>query len=132
MVRWHGDFTKFFTMLLKTQLKVFSTYRIHSQNLAILIEKEGDTMIKGVNRKVIEVRRPDSLYFERAVLYLRPEVSESGMLAASAEGEAFLSAMPGSMGRSGKNLGAFLLGMLSAGILIGGAVAAWRICSILQ
>lgn len=32
-------------------------------------------MIKGVNKKIIEINDPDSLYFERAVFYLRPNVS---------------------------------------------------------
>lgn len=32
-------------------------------------------MIKGVNKKIIEINNPDSLYFERAVFYLRPNVS---------------------------------------------------------
>ncbi|MCM1132831.1 MAG: hypothetical protein NC340_05105 [Ruminococcus flavefaciens] len=31
-------------------------------------------MVKGVNKKIIEVNNPDSIYFERAVFYLRPEV----------------------------------------------------------
>lgn len=42
-------------------------------------------MIKGVNRKVIEINRPDSAYFERAVLYLRPEVTDAELLAAQTE-----------------------------------------------
>ncbi len=33
-------------------------------------------MIKGVNKKVIEINRPDSAYFERAVLYLKPNVKD--------------------------------------------------------
>ncbi|MDE6424679.1 MAG: hypothetical protein K2K89_00855 [Ruminococcus sp.] len=33
-------------------------------------------MIKGVNKKIIEVNHPESIYFEKAVLYLRPEVRE--------------------------------------------------------
>lgn len=33
-------------------------------------------MIKGVNKKVIEINRPDSVYFERAVLYLKPDVKD--------------------------------------------------------
>ena len=33
-------------------------------------------MLKGVNRKIIEVNRPDSIYFEKAVFYLRPNVRE--------------------------------------------------------
>jgi hypothetical protein len=32
-------------------------------------------MIKGVNKKIIEINNPDSLYFEKAVLYIRPNVS---------------------------------------------------------
>ena len=33
-------------------------------------------MIKGVNKKVIEINHPDSAYFERAVLYLKPDVKD--------------------------------------------------------
>ncbi len=42
-------------------------------------------MIKGVNKKVIEINHPDSVYFERAVLYLRPEVAEVPMQQAEEE-----------------------------------------------
>ena len=35
----------------------------------------GGIMIKGVNKRIVEVNDPDSLYFERAVFYLRPNVS---------------------------------------------------------
>ncbi|MBR1593030.1 MAG: hypothetical protein IJ666_08505 [Ruminococcus sp.] len=31
-------------------------------------------MLKGVNRTIIEVNHTDSIYFEKAVFYLRPEV----------------------------------------------------------
>lgn len=31
-------------------------------------------MIKGVNKQIIEVNNTDSIYFERAVFYLRPSV----------------------------------------------------------
>ena len=32
-------------------------------------------MIKGVNRNIIEVKDPDNIYFEKAVLYVRPNVT---------------------------------------------------------
>lgn len=32
-------------------------------------------MIKGVNKKIIEVNNPDSLFFEKAILYVKPNVS---------------------------------------------------------
>ena len=31
-------------------------------------------MLKGVNKTIIEVNSTDSIYFEKAVFYLRPEV----------------------------------------------------------
>ncbi|MBP3747667.1 MAG: hypothetical protein J6I47_09470 [Ruminococcus sp.] len=33
-------------------------------------------MLKGVNKNIIEVNNPDSIYFEKAVFYLRPHVRE--------------------------------------------------------
>ncbi|MDE5768366.1 MAG: hypothetical protein K2H29_12465 [Oscillospiraceae bacterium] len=42
-------------------------------------------MIKGVNKKVIEINRPDSVYFERAVLYLKPDVTDVPLHAAQME-----------------------------------------------
>ena len=32
-------------------------------------------MLKGVNKRIVEINDPDSLYFERAVFYLRPNFS---------------------------------------------------------
>lgn len=32
-------------------------------------------MIKGVNKKVLEINNPQSLYFEKAVLYLKPNMT---------------------------------------------------------
>ena len=31
-------------------------------------------MIKGVNKQIIEINNPDSIYFDKVVFYLRPEV----------------------------------------------------------
>ena len=36
----------------------------------------GQQIIRGVSRRVIEVERPESVWCERAVLYLRPGTSE--------------------------------------------------------
>lgn len=33
-------------------------------------------MIKGVNKRIVEIQNPDSLYFERAVFYLKPNLPE--------------------------------------------------------
>lgn len=48
------------------------------------------SVIKGVNHRVIEINRPESAYFERAVLYLRPEVSDAVLPAAQLAAEHFL------------------------------------------
>lgn len=34
-------------------------------------------MIKGVNRKVLEINNPQSLYFEKAVLFLKPNMTSA-------------------------------------------------------
>ncbi len=51
-------------------------------------------MIKGVNRRVIEINRPDSEYFERAVLYLRPEVNEVPLHAAQNAAQSYFGGQP--------------------------------------
>lgn len=33
-------------------------------------------MVKGVHKKIIEINHPDSLYFERAVFYLKPGITQ--------------------------------------------------------
>ena len=33
-------------------------------------------MLKGVNKTIIEVNNPDSIYFEKAVFYLRPHIRQ--------------------------------------------------------
>ncbi len=33
-------------------------------------------MVKGVHKKVIEINHPDSLYFDRAVFYLKPGITQ--------------------------------------------------------
>ena len=33
-------------------------------------------MVKGVHKKVIEVHQPDSAYFEKAIFYLRPGITQ--------------------------------------------------------
>ncbi|MGN0654710.1 MAG: hypothetical protein ACI4KD_07325 [Oscillospiraceae bacterium] len=34
-------------------------------------------MLKGVNKRVIEINNPDGEYFERAILFVKPEKSET-------------------------------------------------------
>ena len=46
-------------------------------------------MLKGVSHRIIEVNHPDSLYFERAVFYLRPEADDLPVHAALCETERF-------------------------------------------
>jgi len=71
-------------------------------------------MIKGVNRKVIEINRPDSAYFERAVLYLKPDVAEVPLQAAQAEADGLFETRAVHRSRL-LGWGLFLLGMLTSG-----------------
>lgn len=50
-------------------------------------------MIKGVNKKIIEINAPDSLYFEKAVLYVRPNVAILPEAISQREAQRILSAL---------------------------------------
>ncbi len=48
-------------------------------------------MIKGVSRKIVEVNNPDSLYFEKAVFYLKPSISQLPEKILTKEAECYMS-----------------------------------------
>lgn len=72
-------------------------------------------MLKGVNHKVIEVNHPDSLYFERAVFYLRPEADDLPTHAALRETERYFTARSTRRRLRLHSLLWFLLGMAVTG-----------------
>lgn len=47
-------------------------------------------MIKGVTKKIIEINNPDSIYFEKAVFYLRPNVRELPQEISRAEAQRYI------------------------------------------
>lgn len=50
-------------------------------------------MIKGVNKKVIEINNPRSLYFEKAVMYLKPNLSSVSLKLLRAEAQEMIQSM---------------------------------------
>ena len=80
-------------------------------------------MIKGVNKKVIEINRPDSIYFERAVLYLRPDVSEVPLYAAETETDDYFSDL--------SHLKRGRCGMRSVLLFLTGALSSAGVCLLL-
>ena len=50
-------------------------------------------MIKGVNKRIVEVRLPESEYFERALVFLRSDLPVSDNTPAIAEGDVAAAAM---------------------------------------
>ena len=61
-------------------------------------------MIKGVNRKIVEIKSNDSIYFEKAVFYLRPEVRELPAEISKAEAEKYISSIVPEYGSYRKKL----------------------------
>lgn len=47
-------------------------------------------MIKGVNKRIIEINHPDSLYFEKAIFYLKPNVREIPTVVTEAEVQKYI------------------------------------------
>lgn len=56
-------------------------------------------MIKGVNRKIIEINNTDSIYFEKAVLYIRPQMSDVPNSCLSHEAALYLAEKAGTVSR---------------------------------
>lgn len=48
-------------------------------------------MIKGVNKRIIEINNPQSIYFEKAIFYLKPNVRELPAAVTEREIERFVS-----------------------------------------
>lgn len=48
-------------------------------------------MIKGVNKRIIEINNTESIYFEKAVFYLRPGVRELPAAVSEAEAQKYIS-----------------------------------------
>ena len=56
-------------------------------------------MVKGVQKKIIEVNHPDSLYFERAVFYLKPGVTQLPQQLSRADADACSGSCAGQGGK---------------------------------
>ncbi|MDE5946168.1 MAG: hypothetical protein K2G63_02500 [Oscillospiraceae bacterium] len=69
-------------------------------------------MIKGVNKKIIEINNPESIYFEKAVFYLRPEVMELPQQIAEDEIERYISRL-GISGQRKKQKNYFSVALLT-------------------
>lgn len=82
-------------------------------------------MIKGVNKKVIEINRPDSAYFERAVLYLKPDVTDVPPHVAQMETLDYFDAGQKKR-RSPRDFLVFLSGMAVSGMLCWAVLQFWQ------
>lgn len=71
-------------------------------------------MIKGVNRRVIEINSTESDYFEKAVLYLRPNSDELPPKLLSDEANAYISEITGGRSRKNRLSSAEIAGISSA------------------
>lgn len=61
-------------------------------------------MLKGVNKRIVEINDPESIYFERAVFYLRPNITVIPDMVSHLEAERLYTKASGSSqeGRSRK------------------------------
>ncbi len=71
-------------------------------------------MIKGVNRRVIEINSAESDYFEKAVLYLRPGSDELPPKLLNDEANAYIARITGAKGRRKMLSPAEIAGLSSA------------------
>lgn len=71
-------------------------------------------MIKGVNRRVIEINSTQSDYFEKAVLYLRPGSVDLPQKQLSDEANAYIAEITGGRSRRNRLSAAEIAGISSA------------------
>lgn len=83
-------------------------------------------MIKGVNRKVLEINNPQSIYFEKAVLYLKPNMKSVPEKLMKREAYNLINSMGPKSGMRSVFLKIFLVSVMSA------LVAAGLFCFIVQ
>lgn len=80
-------------------------------------------MIKGVNKRIIEINNTESIYFEKAVFYLRPGVRELPAAVSEAEAQKYINRIgleSYSCRRSGRLKRAVIFGLLA--VLVAAAV----------
>ena len=76
-------------------------------------------MVKGVNKSIIEINNPDSLYFEKAVLYVRPNVTVFPEALKRMETERFLKRLlPPAQSKKNKRKKAFIAVILLVSLII--------------
>lgn len=83
-------------------------------------------MIKGVNKKVLEINNPQSIYFEKAVLYLKPNMKSVPEKLMKREAYNLINSMGPKSGMKSVFLKIFLVSVMSA------LIAAGLFCFIVQ
>ena len=89
-------------------------------------------MINGVSRKVVEINNPESIYFEKAIFYLRPHMSDIPEKLLSKEAENYMSeisASPETDNSKFRTSFSFVCIILSVLVLISGiiySILTWR------
>ena len=83
-------------------------------------------MLKGVNRVAIEVSEPESVYFERAIFFVKPQYAACSELKLDKKAQTLLKESDYKPGFTKKDRSKKLLGLVKMGVsaLIGGAVTA--------
>ena len=71
-------------------------------------------MLKGVNKRIVEVNDTSSIYFERAVFYLRPEAALIPDLMSQKEAERLYSAVIPHNSTQRRSMGKLILVIMAA------------------
>jgi hypothetical protein len=88
-------------------------------------------MIKGVNKKIVEINNPKSLYFDKAILYVKPEMSDVPIRFLSQEAQNYLESIS-PISKSNNNnhyISAMLIAITAIGLITGIAGIIMIVCS---
>lgn len=59
-------------------------------------------MLKGVNKRIVEINNTNNVYFEKAILYVRPDTPELSTKQLAKEAEYYLNSLCPEISRDGK------------------------------
>jgi hypothetical protein len=115
----------------KDFFRYFITARIYvpengnNDNRNYNAEKEQKfNMIKGVNKQIVEINNPQNTYFEKAILYIKPSMSEISSKFLAKEAQSYLKSISQSISKnkkSRKNILKYVLFALLTGLSFAGA-----------
>lgn len=79
--------------------------------------------MRGVNKLIVEIQNPDSEYFDKAILFLRPDKAYPSQNELSRSADALLKAVSANPPKPQRNTALIIIGIAGALLMLAGGAA---------